>query len=73
MTEFHQTVAEMAHVDALSAAMGLTTVGQQGNSHTQLFFAGERRAKWRRIHRDQRTPELRDSKLDMCPDYSSIT
>src|SRR6202012_4613497 len=42
MTELHQTVAEMAHVDALSAAMGLTTVGQQGNSHTQLFFAGKR-------------------------------
>jgi hypothetical protein len=40
MTKFHQTSAEMAHVDALSAAMSLTTVGQQGNSHTQLFFAG---------------------------------
>ncbi len=42
--QFDQPVAEMSHVDALSAAMGLTTVGQQGNSHTQLFCTGER---WR--------------------------
>lgn len=41
VTQLHQTVAEMSYVDALPAAMGLTTVGQQGNSHTQLFFAGQ--------------------------------
>jgi len=30
-------------------------------------------AERRRTHRGQRTPEPRDSKLDMCPDYSSIS
>jgi hypothetical protein len=41
MAEFHQTAAQVAHVDALSTAMSLTTVGQQGYPHTQLVSAGE--------------------------------
>ncbi len=40
MTQFDQPAAEVANIDALSAAMGLAAIGQQGNSHTQLFFAG---------------------------------
>ena len=37
MTELNQTAAEVTHVDALSAAVVLAAVGQQGNTHSQLF------------------------------------
>jgi hypothetical protein len=42
VAEVDQSAAEMAHVDALSAAMVLTAIGQQGNSHTQLLSADGR-------------------------------
>ena len=42
VAQFDQTAAEVPHVDALSAAVGLAPIGQQRNSHTQPFAASDR-------------------------------
>ncbi len=42
VAEFDQTAAQMPDVDALAAAVGLASIGQQCDAHGQLTYPGER-------------------------------